>query len=262
MEAANVQGQPLEVTVIACKGLKDTEWLSKQDPYVCIEYGSTKYRTRTCTDGGKNPTFQEKFMFPLIHGVNEMNLVVWNSNTITGDDFIGSGKVRLTKAITQGYDDNPWPLWTRSGKHAGEVNIILRCANNTGMTSPAYEHGPAVSYPSSDPPPYHPPAGYGGYPPQPPPSGYPQPSAYAPPPGPQPYGAPHPAPGPYPYGAPPNQHPYGPPPGAHPYGAPPGPPSYGYGAPQHGHGTNSLNNWVPSAATSLMNKMIKMKMKL
>lgn len=40
--------------VIACKGLKDTEWLSKQDPYVCVEYGSTKYRTRTCTGEGLN----------------------------------------------------------------------------------------------------------------------------------------------------------------------------------------------------------------
>lgn len=117
-----------------------------------------------------------------------------------------------------------------NGSYLFSYHYVLK---NTGMTSPAYEHGPAVSYPSSDPPPYHPPAGYGGYPP---PSGYPQPSAYAPPPGPHPYGAPHPAPGPYPYGAPPNQHPNGPPPGAHPYGAPPGPPSYGYGAPQHGHG--------------------------
>jgi Ca2+-dependent lipid-binding protein len=88
----SIQGQPLEVTVVGCTKLKDTEWFSRQDPYVCLEYGSTKYRTRTCTDGGKNPKFQEKFVFPLIEGLRELNIIVWNSNTLTVDDFIGSGK--------------------------------------------------------------------------------------------------------------------------------------------------------------------------
>jgi len=45
-----------------------------------------------CADGGKNPTFQEKFVFTLIEGLRELNLAVWNSNTLTYDDFIGSGK--------------------------------------------------------------------------------------------------------------------------------------------------------------------------
>lgn len=114
--------------VVGCSKLKDTEWISRQDPYVCLEYASTKHRTKTCTgtdlctyacvsqlmlefnclrsndviilvelalffsDGGKNPKFQEKFVFPLIEGLRELNVVVWNSNTITLDDFIGSGK--------------------------------------------------------------------------------------------------------------------------------------------------------------------------
>lgn len=43
-------------------------------------------------DGGKNPTFQEKFVFTLIEGLRELNVLVWNSNTIRYDDFIGGGK--------------------------------------------------------------------------------------------------------------------------------------------------------------------------
>lgn len=43
-------------------------------------------------DGGKNPTFQEKFVFSLIEGLREFSVLVWNSNTLTYDDFIGSGK--------------------------------------------------------------------------------------------------------------------------------------------------------------------------
>jgi len=41
-------------------------------------------------DGGRNPTFDEKFHIPLIEGLRELNVVVWNSNTLTHDDFIGS----------------------------------------------------------------------------------------------------------------------------------------------------------------------------
>ena len=45
-----------------------------------------------CIDGGRNPIFQEKFVFSLIEGIREINVAVWNSNTVTYDDFIGNGK--------------------------------------------------------------------------------------------------------------------------------------------------------------------------
>lgn len=41
-------------------------------------------------DGGKNPSFNEKFVIPLIEGLREINATVWNSNSLTYDDFIGS----------------------------------------------------------------------------------------------------------------------------------------------------------------------------
>ncbi|XP_076881097.1 elicitor-responsive protein 3-like [Bidens hawaiensis] len=94
----------LEITVVGCNKLKDTEWIARQDPYVCLEYGSSRNRTRVCTDGGKNPTFQEKFMYNVVEGLRELNINVWNSNTISRDDFIGSGKVHLGKVLSQGYD--------------------------------------------------------------------------------------------------------------------------------------------------------------
>ncbi|PWA39543.1 elicitor-responsive protein 3 [Artemisia annua] len=124
-----IHGNLLEVTVVGCNKLKDTEWFSRQDPYVCVEYGSNKSRTRVCTDGGKNPKFQEKFVFSLIEGLRELNIIVWNSNTLTHDDFIGSGKVQLAKVLSCGYDDSSWPLRTKTGRHAGEVRLIMHYSN-------------------------------------------------------------------------------------------------------------------------------------
>ncbi|KAJ6777223.1 CONSERVED SERINE PROLINE-RICH PROTEIN [Salix koriyanagi] len=129
MSVSGIQGHPLEITVFGCARLKNTEWISRQDPYVCVEYGGNKFRTRTCTDGGKNPTFQEKFVFTLIEGLREMTVAVWNSNTLTYDDFIGSGKIHLHKVLSQGFDDTSWSLQSTSGRYAGEVRLIMHYAN-------------------------------------------------------------------------------------------------------------------------------------
>ncbi|KAF8410114.1 hypothetical protein HHK36_002636 [Tetracentron sinense] len=213
MSISGIQGQLLEVTVVGCNKLKDTEWISRQDPYVCLEYGSSNFRTKTCTDGGKNPTFQEKFVFTLIEGLPELKIVVWNSNTLNYDDFIGSGKIHLQKVLSQGYDDTPWPLQTTSGRNAGEVRLILHYPN---------ANKPATSFAPSAPPcaaPQVPP--YALATPYPAPYSYPLSSvAYPPYPFPTPQTAAYP---PQPYPPTPFPQPYPPPPQALPYYAyPPG----------------------------------------
>ncbi|KAH7295825.1 hypothetical protein KP509_27G067400 [Ceratopteris richardii] len=234
----SVQGQPLEITVIGCTNLKDKEWLSRQDPYVVLEYAGTRYRTKTDTDGGKNPTFNEKYVLPMIEGLREINVSVWNSNTVSTDDFIGSGKIHLQKVLTSGYDDSVWPLTSRSGK-SGDVRVILHF--NSQKEKKASLASPVPSAPPSGyanyPPAYGSCPPHGTYPPAGCPSGYPPAVPYGAPP---PYGAyppqacppqpyPYPAPGGYPpASAPPAGYP--PPPGGYPSAS--GPQAYPYPAPQ------------------------------
>ncbi|KAK1358917.1 elicitor-responsive protein 1-like [Heracleum sosnowskyi] len=235
---SGIHGQLLEVTIVGCSRLKDTEWFSRQDPYVCVEYGSSKFSTRTCTDGGKNPTFQEKFVFTLIEGLREINVLVWNSNTVTFDDLIGTGRIQLQKVLSQGYDDGSYSIQSKTGKYAGEVRVILHFSN---VSKPAKNHASSAPYGSSPVPQpsgygYPPPASSGyGYPP--PASGYPQspaypaypqnPAAYPPTPYPNPHSAAYP---PTPY-APPAAYPpspYPPPAGYPPSPFPPAQPSNHY----------------------------------
>ncbi|KAG9439908.1 hypothetical protein H6P81_020073 [Aristolochia fimbriata] len=237
-----IQGQPLEVTVVGCGNLRDTEWISKQDPYVCVEYANTKFRTRTCTDGHKNPTFQEKFVIPLIEGLRELNVAVWNSNTLTVDDFIGNGRIQLQKVLTEGFDDSSWPLQSKTGRHAGEVRLIMHfaAANKSRMvpspSAPVYgATGAAQVHPYSVPPvtstyppaPAYPPVSSPYQPHYPPPSTAYSPASYPP----QTY---PPVPAGYPSSTyPPNPYEsqvYPPPPQSSPY-YPPGP--YGGTYPPH-----------------------------
>ncbi|KAC2176721.1 hypothetical protein FH972_027163 [Carpinus fangiana] len=181
MSIKGIQGQILELTVFGCSNLKDTELFSRPDPYVCLEYASTKFRTRTCTDDDKNPIFQEKFVFTLIEGLREINVSVWNSNSLSSDIFIGSAKVQLHKVLSQGHDDTTWPLQTKSGRNAGEVRSKLHYSNalkpttSSASSAPPYATLPMPQVPLYyKPPPYAPstPSPYSpysaGYPPPPP----------------------------------------------------------------------------------------------
>ncbi|XP_059447455.1 uncharacterized protein LOC132178897 [Corylus avellana] len=160
MSIKGIQGQLLELTVVGCSNLKDTELFSRQAPHVLLEYGSTKFRTRTCTDDDKNPIFQEKFVFTLIEGLREINVSVWNTNSLSSDIFIGSAKVQLHKVLSQGHDDTTWPLQTKGGRNAGEVRSKLHYSNAlkpaTSSASSAPHTPPPYAPCASTPSPYSP----------------------------------------------------------------------------------------------------------
>uniref|UniRef100_A0A0D9WSF8 RING-type E3 ubiquitin transferase n=1 Tax=Leersia perrieri TaxID=77586 RepID=A0A0D9WSF8_9ORYZ len=167
--------------VTGCRKLRDTEFFTRQDPYVCIEYATTKVRTRTCTDGGRNPTFDEKFQIPLVEGLRELSVAVWNSNTLSHDDFIGSGRVQLQKVLTRGYDDSSWSLQTRHMRSAGEVTLIMHfdVSAVTSYSTYSVPPVPVPAMPYAAPPPSYAPAP-AGYPAVPPYQAYPTSHAPAP----------------------------------------------------------------------------------
>ncbi|CAK9860933.1 unnamed protein product [Sphagnum jensenii] len=180
-----IQGHQLEINVVGCKNLNEKEWFSEQYPYVVIEYASNRFRTRTDTDVGRNPTFDGKFIVTLIEGLREVSVSVWNSNTFTADDLIGSTRILLEKALSSGYDDTAWPLKSQSGKYAGELRSILhyspvkKAVGSERPYAPPYAGAyppPATEYATAPYPREIYPPLCAGYPPQqtyPPPSGNP-----------------------------------------------------------------------------------------
>ncbi|KAG8364242.1 hypothetical protein BUALT_Bualt19G0107800 [Buddleja alternifolia] len=127
------------------------------------------------TDGGKNPKFQEKFVFNLIEGLREISVVVWNKNTVSYDDFIGNGKVQLQKVLSQGYDDSAWALQDKKGRYAGEIRLIMHYPNfNKSVTSYGQSAPPYGGAQAPQIPPYLAPPSLASYPP----TSYPAPPHY------------------------------------------------------------------------------------
>ncbi|XP_072994846.1 elicitor-responsive protein 3-like [Typha latifolia] len=125
-----IHGQTLEVIILRCNKLKNTGLFTKQNPYVIVEYNNCKFQTRTCTDGDTEPVFDEKFHITLIAGILDMNIYVWNSNSVMRDTFIGSGRVQLNKVITEGFDDSICVIKTNGSKYAGDVKLIMHFSRN------------------------------------------------------------------------------------------------------------------------------------
>ncbi|XP_024533166.1 X-linked retinitis pigmentosa GTPase regulator-interacting protein 1 [Selaginella moellendorffii] len=141
----------MEINVLGGRKLKDTEWFGTQDPYVILQYGSQKFTTKTCKDGGENPVFNDNFTPSLIEGVREMSVEVWNENSMRSDQCIGAGKVLLDKVLASGYDDRSWPLKTKRGKDAGKLRLILHCDTTVGVYPPQGGNAPAAQCESGEP---------------------------------------------------------------------------------------------------------------
>lgn len=123
------------ITVVNGKGLRDTELFSRQDPYVVIEAGSSKVRSKTHTDGGKNPTWNEKFEMTIGPTVQEIKMAVWNSNVVSSDDLIGRGHLSLQQILASNRQHWMVQLMSPKGKSAGEVAVIVEFTATPGTVS-------------------------------------------------------------------------------------------------------------------------------
>ncbi|CAI5945046.1 unnamed protein product [Closterium sp. NIES-64] len=180
-------------------GLKDKELFTKQDPYVVVEYGSQRFRTKTDKDGGTTPAFNSTFHLQLLPaaGVNFVRRSPWACG-ICGT-----------------------PSTPKSQKQRGSLHLIIKAPGAPGgyppssyppapyppttiPPSPAYPAGSLTRPPSGPPNPYPPAPGHPALPHH----AYPPPSSSAPPPIrlPSPSASPYPPasllPCPYPQSAP------------------------------------------------------------
>ncbi|RHY08346.1 hypothetical protein DYB37_003780 [Aphanomyces astaci] len=215
----------LQVRVKGATNLRSVQFIGKQDPYCEVRLGGRVFRTRTHDNGGKNPRWEDTFVFNVMDPQVEQLLIVIKDHNWVSDEFIGTCNVPLN-AFLHGQMVDQWYPVNHGRKQKGTINLAIQLLLGTGPTAgyagqgivqPAYPQQP--QYPSHPQPHYGAQPGYPGYAPQPtypaqpnfpPPaySGYAQPSY----PGAQPgYPATHGAPNYQPYPQPGYQGAYPPP---------------------------------------------------
>jgi hypothetical protein len=138
LEPAAMPAGRLEVNVLDGTRLKDTQTFGKQDPYCVLRVGEQRDRTKTCTNGGTRPRWNERFNFSLAGHESALDLEVWNANTMTSDAYIGAALVSLGDVFASGTQDASVPLRDKKNKIAGNVMLVLRFAPADAGATPSH----------------------------------------------------------------------------------------------------------------------------
>ena len=119
----------LEVNVLDAIRLKDTQTFGKQDPYVKIFCGAHRERTKTHTDGGTKPRWNERFLLALRGDETELEAEVWNENQMVSDNLISRCTIPLSEVFEKGVQDVQARVMDKKrSATAGELVMVLRFA--------------------------------------------------------------------------------------------------------------------------------------
>ncbi|PIN03818.1 putative Ca2+-dependent phospholipid-binding protein [Handroanthus impetiginosus] len=109
----------MEVTLVGAKGLKNTDFFGKIDPYVVIKYRNQEHTSAIAEGQGTSPMWNEKFKFsvdyPISQGdnINDPNyysnyklfLQIMDGDTFTSDDYLGKATIYLKELFEIGVEE-------------------------------------------------------------------------------------------------------------------------------------------------------------
>jgi len=92
----------LEVQLVNAQGLENTDFLCQMDPYCIIKCRTQQQKSSVATDQGRNPQWNEKFVFNISEGVSDLVIRIMDKDTFTADDFIGEANIPLDGVFEAG----------------------------------------------------------------------------------------------------------------------------------------------------------------
>ena len=119
---------------------KDEDAIGKMDPYVKIKVGTQAFQTIPAKGMGKNPVWNEEFIFN-VKGDKTVRIDVYDSD-IGKDDFIGKTKIMISQLAAVGVLDNTFPLHSKIlGRNVGQIHLRLEFQpqQQQGMAMPAQQ---------------------------------------------------------------------------------------------------------------------------
>jgi len=125
---------PLAVTVHKAEGIHDVQFIGKMDPYVKIHIGSEEFKTKIAHDGGRNPNWEQAFMFNL-DGKEDFLHIMIKDHRVLSDDVIGRCDVPLTNLVST--TDAQWFQVTDRTNFEKLTGKISLSATFTGAGGPA-----------------------------------------------------------------------------------------------------------------------------
>lgn len=133
----------LTIEVAEARKLASTDAVGQMDPYVRLTVGGSAHpivgRTKTDTDGGTDPVWNERLVFDVVDH-HELRIEVFDADLIGKDDVIGAVTTSLLPVFKKGFRDHWFPLKRRTTWGAlesrGEVRLVIEFDGPPGLAFP------------------------------------------------------------------------------------------------------------------------------
>ncbi|KAK7399238.1 hypothetical protein VNO78_10417 [Psophocarpus tetragonolobus] len=115
----------LEVFLVNAKGLENTDFLCKMDPYVILMCRTQEQKSSVASGQGSEPDWNENFIFNVSEGVSDLRLKIMDSDSTTAHDLVGEVTIPLNALFSEGtIPPTPYNV-VKDGKYCGEIKIGL-----------------------------------------------------------------------------------------------------------------------------------------
>ncbi|CAA2998724.1 elicitor-responsive 1-like [Olea europaea subsp. europaea] len=100
----------MEVKLVDAKGLKNTDFLGRIDPYVLLQYRKQEGKSTIAKGKGTSPVWNEKFEFRVdspFADDNQYKLVlkIMDHDTFSADDYLGEATIYVKDLIKIGVEE-------------------------------------------------------------------------------------------------------------------------------------------------------------
>ncbi|XP_020115221.1 elicitor-responsive protein 3-like [Ananas comosus] len=119
-----VQGT-LEVLLVAAKGLDNTDFLCKMDPYAVLKCRTQEQKSSVASGAGDEPEWNETFVFTVSDDISEITIKLMDKDAITADDFVGEATIPLKPLFMEGSLPPTVYNVVKDQEYRGEIKVGL-----------------------------------------------------------------------------------------------------------------------------------------
>ncbi|KAI3470740.1 hypothetical protein Pfo_027403 [Paulownia fortunei] len=102
----------MEVVLVSARGLRDSDFFGKMDPYVVIQYENQEHTSSTARGQGSRPVWNEEFKFRVEYPAPlgddptyKLFLQIMDRDTFTRDDYLGQTTIYLKELFKRGAEN-------------------------------------------------------------------------------------------------------------------------------------------------------------
>ncbi|XP_068644485.1 16 kDa phloem protein 1-like [Aristolochia californica] len=142
----------LEVQLVDARGLGETDFLDRMDPYVLIQYKSQERQSSVARGAGGNPVWNERFTFrvdyPGVDNQYKLILKIMDKDTFSADDFIGEASIYIEDLLALGMERGKAELHPTKQRvlladrtYCGEIRVGLNFTRKVDDAGDNEEYG-------------------------------------------------------------------------------------------------------------------------